>query len=212
MRAPNLDGPEPETAAEQVEGVVLAAGLSSRSRRYKMALPLGDKSVIERCIEGMIDTVSRMWVVVGWQAEQIQRLLAPYDKVETILNTRFREGMFSSVKAGIARVRAPRFYLVPGDHPVIGPHVYARMLGAAGDIVIPTFEGKKGHPVLFRSHLIPEILAQPDGTTLRDYIASKGYVTVQVEDEGILLDIDTLEDYDAIRERICAFGRDGVES
>jgi len=75
------------------------------------------------------------------------------------------------------------------------------MLSVAGDIVIPTFEGRKGHPVLFGSALIPEILSQPGDATLRDYIAVKGYTALEVEDEGILLDIDTAEDYDRARAR-----------
>jgi molybdenum cofactor cytidylyltransferase len=187
------------SAGEEIEGVVLAAGLSSRSGRYKMALPLGGKTVIEKSIEGMYDIASRIVVVTGWRAERVRELLAAYDKVEIVLNANFRAGMFGSVKAGIARVRAPRFFLLPGDHPLIEARVYAQMLTVAGEIVIPTCEGRKGHPVLFQSHLIPEILDRPDESTLRDYILSKGYVTTEVEDRGILLDIDTPEDYDAIR-------------
>ena len=178
-----------------VEGVILAAGLASRSGGLKMTLPLGDKTVIERSIEGMYGIVSRIVVVVGWQAEQVQQVLATYDKVEIVVNQQFRAGMFSSVKAGLARVRAPSFFLLPGDCPLIGADIYARMLAVPGDIVVPTFEGKRGHPTLFRSTLIPEILGEPDDSTLRRYVDRKGYATVQVNDDGILYDMDTPEDY-----------------
>jgi len=185
-----------------VEGVVLAAGLASRSGAFKMTLPLGDKTVIERSIEGMYGIVSRILVVVGWQAERIQRALAPYGKVEIVLNREFRAGMFSSVKAGLARVRAPHFFLLPGDCPLIGPDIYARLLAVPGDIVVPTFEGKRGHPTLFRSALIPEILSEPDDSTLRCYIDRKGYAALEVEQDGILYDMDTPEDYQAICARL----------
>ncbi len=185
----------------EVDGVVLAAGLSSRSKRYKMTLPLGERTVIEQSIAGMVDLVCRVYVVVGWQSERLQELLAGYDKVSFVLNERFREGMFSSVKAGIARVCAPRFFLLPGDQPLIGPQVYVQMLGTKAEIVIPTFRGQKGHPVLFASRLVPEILAQPEGSTLRDYVQGKGYTCVEVQDEGILIDLDTAEDYDLVRAR-----------
>jgi molybdenum cofactor cytidylyltransferase len=187
-----------EGMSQQVEGVVLAAGLSSRSGQYKMALPLGDTTVIEKSIEGMYGLASRILVVVGWRAEQIQSLLAAYHKVELVPNEDFRAGMFSSVKIGIAQVRAPRFFLLPGDHPLIGAEVYAQMLAATGDIVIPTFRGRRGHPVLFSSHLVPEILHSPDSRMLRDYIRKKGHTEVEVDQEGILIDIDTLEDYHAV--------------
>ena len=187
----------------QVDGVVLAAGLSSRSGQYKMALPLGDRTVIEKSIEGMYDLVSQVLVVVGWKADQIRSLLSAYHKVEFVLNEDFRAGMFSSVKAGISHVRAPFFFLLPGDHPLIDAKVYAHMLATTDDIassgiVIPTFGGRKGHPVLFSSDLIPKILRYPDTATLRDYIRTKGHTEIEVEQEGILVDMDTLEDYRAV--------------
>jgi molybdenum cofactor cytidylyltransferase len=185
-----------------VEGVVLAAGLASRSGGFKMTLPLGDKTVIERSIEGMYGIVSRILVVVGWQAERIHQVLAAYDKVEIVLNQQFRAGMFSSVKAGLARVRASSFFLLPGDCPLTGADIYARMLAVPGDIVVPTFEGKRGHPTLFRSTLIPEILSQPDDSTLRHYVDRKGYAAVEVKDDGILYDMDTPKDYAAVCARL----------
>jgi molybdenum cofactor cytidylyltransferase len=194
-----------ETDLKQADGVILAAGLSTRSDRYKMALPLGDKSVIERAVEGMLDAVERVLVVVGWKADRVRELLASYPKVEIVPNPAFREGMFSSVKAGIAHVRAPHFFLLPGDHPMVGPEVYRRLLAVSGEIVIPTFQGRKGHPVRIHSALIPEILGCSADGTLRDYIRSKGYATLQVEEEGILLDVDTPEDYQALRARYGGF-------
>jgi molybdenum cofactor cytidylyltransferase len=185
-----------------VEGVVLAAGLASRSGGRKMTLPLGDRTVIERSIEGMYGIVSRIRVVVGWQAEQIQEVLASYDKVEIVVNRRFRAGMFSSVKAGLAQVRAPSVFLLPGDCPLIGAGIYRRMLAVPGGIVVPAFEGKTGHPILLRSALIPEILSQPDDSTLRQYIDHKGCVVVEVDDDSILYDMDTPEDYYTVCARL----------
>jgi molybdenum cofactor cytidylyltransferase len=180
-----------------IEGVVLAAGLSTRSGTFKMALPLGDKTAVERAIAGMYEITRRILVVAGWQAERIEALLAPYARVEIVRNEGFRDGMFSSVQAGLAQVRAPRVFLLPGDHPLIGPEIYLQMLAEEAEIVIPTCEGKKGHPVLLSGNLIPEILALPVDATLREYIAARGYTTVEVGDRGILMDIDTPEDYQA---------------
>jgi molybdenum cofactor cytidylyltransferase len=190
-----------QTETRRIEGVILAAGLSTRSGRYKMALPLGGKTVIQRSIESMADAVARIWVVVGWQADQVRALLAPYAKVESVHNPAFRSGMLRSVKTGLAQVRAARCFLLPGDIALVSPTVYTLMLAADGDIVIPTYGGKKGHPVLLSRSVIPEILALPDDAILRDHIRAKGYTTIEVPDEGILLDIDTPEDYQAMRAR-----------
>ena len=61
---------------KECDGVVLAAGLSTRMGQHKMTLPLGGKTVIEKSVEGMYEVVRRVLVVVGWQAERIQELLA----------------------------------------------------------------------------------------------------------------------------------------
>jgi molybdenum cofactor cytidylyltransferase len=185
------------------EGVILAAGLSTRSGRFKMALPLGDKTVIQRSVESMIDAVDRIWVVVGWQADQVQALLAGYAKVEFVHNPSFRQGMFSSIRAGLAETRDAHCFLLPGDIALVPSAVYTLMRAADGDIVIPTYSGRKGHPVLLSRSVIPEILALPTDAILRDYIQARGYITVGVPDEGILLDIDTPEDYQAMRARVC---------
>lgn len=189
---------------KDVEGVVLAAGLSTRSGGFKMTLPLGPKTVLEHAIDGMSPFVERVIVVTGWQAERIHALLAGRADVMLVYNSRFREGMFSSVCAGVAQVRAKRFFLLPGDQPLVPAQVYARLLAAQGPVVLPTYRGKKGHPVLLDRSLVPEILAQPARTTLRDVIHRAGYTSVEVGEEGILIDLDTAEDYQVILHRIRA--------
>src|SRR4030042_6700882 len=126
------------------EAIVLAAGLSRRSGRYKMALPLGESTVIERSIAGMYDLVDRIIVVIGWQAEVVQRLLAPYGKVECVFTEEFGEGMFSSVRAGVAHVSGRRFFLQPGDIPLVRESTYAQLLENEGDVIVPTYGGRTG--------------------------------------------------------------------
>jgi molybdenum cofactor cytidylyltransferase len=166
-----------------------------------MALPLGDKTVIQRSVENMYDAVDRIWVVTGWQAEQVRTLLAPYAKVDFVLNEEYRQGMFSSVKTGLAQTRTARVFLQPGDCAFISPEVFTQMLLEDAEIVIPTYGGRKGHPVLFQGSVISEILALPGDAILRDYIQAKGFTPLAVKDDGILLDIDTPEDYEALRAR-----------
>ncbi len=64
---------------------------------------------------------------------------------------------------------------------------------------IPVFQGRKGHPVLMSSRLIDPILQAPESSTLRDVIQRVGFETVEVADEGIVLDVDDPESYEAVR-------------
>jgi len=184
-----------------VEGVILAAGKSSRTVNvHKMELTLGTRTIIQKSVESMDEVCRRIVVVGGSQIHRIQELLKDYPKVEIVFNEQFKKGMFSSIKTGISRVRASSFFILPGDMPLIGKNIYRAMLDSLGDIVIPTYHGKKGHPVLFRRHHIREILDTPDDATLRDYIKQTGFSTVELGDKAILLDVDNMEDYAQAKE------------
>ena len=183
----------------EVEGVILAAGLSTRAGCFKMEWRLGDRTLIEWAVAGMSPVVDRIIVVGGFQVERLRALLDGAAKVEVVYNERYVAGMFSSVKTGLHHVRASRFFLLPGDHPLVGAAVYRAMLGSTGDVVIPAFQGRKGHPVLMSSRLIDEILQAPDSATLRDVMQRFGYETVEIADEGIVLDVDDPDSYQTIR-------------
>lgn len=178
-----------------VDGIVLAAGLSSRMGKYKMSLNLGNKTVIESCIESMYDLCFKIIVVGGYNYKIIWQILKPYKKVKIVLNPCYMEGMFSSIKLALKDVTAERFFLIPGDYPVIKKETYEKMIKCKEDIVIPIYEGKKGHPVLINSSLIDNILNDTNYKSLRDFIKYYGFTTFETKDEGILMDIDTIEDY-----------------
>lgn len=178
-----------------VDGVVLAAGLSSRAKTYKMELKFGDKTLIEKSIEGMLGVCSKIIVVGGYQSERITNILEKYPTVEVVFNQNYLNGMFSSVKEGLRHVTEKRFFILPGDYPLIKKEIYKCMLLRYEDIIIPTYKGKKGHPVLLNSRLINEIIKEPSDSNLREFIKSKGHTLVETDDPGVLVDVDTLDDY-----------------
>ena len=183
-----------------IEAVILAAGYSSRAGAFKMELDVHGKTVIERCIDGMIDICSRIIVVGGYRIERVQEILKDYTKVEVYYNSQYDKGMFTSVKEGMKHVRGDRFFFTPGDYPLISPEVCRQLIATPGKIVIPVFNGRKGHPVLFSREVTAEILGEDDDYNLRDYIHSQGFQGLDVDDEGILMDVDTPEDYQKVLE------------
>lgn len=186
----------------KIEGIVLAAGLSSRAGTNKLILDVGGKTVIERCIDGMYDICSRIIVVSGHRAGEIEYILNKYSKVELVYNANYLEGMFSSVKEGLRHIKEDRFFLIPGDHPVVGKSVYNIMEKSDGDILVPLYRGRKGHPILMKSSLIIELLRDSSCYTLRDFIHKRGFTRIDVEEPGILMDIDTMGDYEKILSHI----------
>ena len=184
-----------------IEGIVLAAGFSKRARIFKMELMLDNKTMIEQSIRGMYNICSKIIVVGGYRIERIRKILKKYSKVDIVFNKNYKKGMFSSVKAGIKHIKSDKFFLLPGDIPFVNEEVYKKILYIEGEIVIPSYKGIKGHPVLIKSTLKDEILAEPDDSNLKIFINRKGYTLINIEDEAILLDIDTIEDYDKLESR-----------
>jgi molybdenum cofactor cytidylyltransferase len=186
-----------------VAALVLCAGRSSRMGAFKPLLPLGQETVIERVINlfrksGIVDVV----VVLGHGAEGIIPLLERCG-VRPVINDRYDEGMFSSVKVGVAELdRNHRaFFLLPVDIPLVKPETLATLIATFQereiDVCRPCFRGRHGHPPLISSSLIPAILDFADCGGLRALLSRyrERTVDVAVEDPGILIDMDTCGDY-----------------
>jgi molybdenum cofactor cytidylyltransferase len=183
----------------KIEGIILAAGFSSRAGVFKMALKLQEKSLIQHTVEAMMGSCRRIVLVGGHRIERLKSLVSGYPEVEVVYNRQYRLGMFSSVQEGVRHLKGDLFFLIPGDCPFVRKSTYRQLLlaaqnGGGPDIWIPVYRGRKGHPVLIKEFLGPEILKEPVDFTLRDFIRQKGYREVEVEDEGILKDIDTAAD------------------
>jgi molybdenum cofactor cytidylyltransferase len=147
----------------------------------------------------MADFCSKIIVVGGHRLEELSALTREYKKVQVVFNKDYSSGMFSSVKEGVRRLQGRKFFLTPADCPLVKKEVYRALLQAQQDIAVPRYRGRKGHPIFMSSSLVPEILSEPDDSNLGNFIRRKGCETIDVEDENILLDIDTKEDYEKIK-------------
>jgi molybdenum cofactor cytidylyltransferase len=85
--------------------------------------------------------------------------------------------------------------LLPADIALVPERVYRRLESLDGKIIVPVHAKQKGHPILISSSLVPDILNEPSHSSLREILVRNGFETAEVEEETILLDVDTLEDY-----------------
>jgi len=188
---------------QKVTAVILAAGFSSRMEDFKPLLLLGGMTILERVIRlfhqnGISDTQ----VVVGHRSEDLFSLLQSCG-ARWVVNESYREGMFSSVIAGISRLEADReaFFLQPMDIPLVRPRTIRDMLKAypkAGKhILYPTFQGRRGHPPLIAAAFTEEIRIWKGEGGLRSFLGQYETQSLEVEvaDEYILRDVDTTADY-----------------
>jgi CTP:molybdopterin cytidylyltransferase MocA len=183
--------------------IVLAAGYSRRMGAFKPLLPFGSTTIIEAVLatlrEAGIETIR---VVVGWNAQILIPVLERCGAT-WVCNERFAEGMYASVQIGVRNLSpdVAAFFLLPGDLPLVRSATLAR-LAAEWDarpqgILYPCHQGARGHPPLIAADYIPEILTAEPAGGLRELLerhagAARG---VECDDPGILIDLDTPEEY-----------------
>jgi len=181
--------------ASSLEGLVLAAGLSTRSGSYKMELMFGEFSLLQQCIKSIYVECSRIIVVCGYNSGKVQELVQDFKKVKLVRNDNYEKGMFSSLKTGLMHVSSDKLLITPGDYPLFRQSTVHELALTRGSIVIPVYKSKKGHPIIISKTLYPEILMSPDSYNLRDILKNHTLVPVQTDDVGVVSDVDTMDDY-----------------
>lgn len=187
---------------EQIEAIILAAGYSSRAHDFKMTLKLGNLSVLEHTLSKFEGICNRVIVVGGYQWEKIAEIVSQIQEskkysmeIKVVFNKNFGEGMFSSIQRGCREVQAPAFFVTPGDCPVVNKGTIRKLATEQGHVVIPSYLYKGGHPIKLTNVVKMKILEAEVNSNLRQILETCEKHYVNVADPGILLDIDTLEDY-----------------
>lgn len=190
-----------------VTAIVPAAGRSTRMGALKQLLPFGEHTVVERVISTLIASkVNRVVVVLGHRAEEIRRVLSTYPVTITV-NPDPDGDMLSSVQCGVRTAEPGHAFLIAlGDQPLITAGTVDRLIEAAArteaGIVVPSYQGRRGHPVLIAARHREDILAlRGDGglKQLREQYPDAVY-TMPVETDEILIDLDQYQEYkDALK-------------
>ncbi len=179
--------------------IILAAGKSERMKTWKIELDFKGKNMIEIVVEKFEDICKNIIVVGGYNFDMLKKILNK-KKINMVYNERYNEEMFLSVKKGVSFVESERFFIIPADCPFVRKETILNMLSLDEDIVVPFYNGKGGHPILMKKYLKIELLSEPDTSSLKEFIKRKGFKRIYVDDENILIDIDTLEDYERYKE------------
>ena len=187
---------------KDVAAIVLAAGRSRRMGQFKPLLPFGDRTVIDHCIDNLRHGgVERIVVVVGHRAADLQHHLQSANVVFAV-NPEPDSQMSDSVARGVSQIPSgtKAILITPVDHPAVPAAVVARIIGCwqeGAGLVVPTWNGRGGHPVLVDSAFRHELLGLDPGRGLRSLFESRpGQVTrLSVNSSYIARDMDTWDDY-----------------
>ena len=194
--------------------VIPAAGKSTRMGRPKLVLPLGGRTVLECVIAALrAADVEHVVVVVGPHVPELVPL-AEAAGAEVLLLSDETPDMRATVTEGIdwlADLYSPEaddtWLLVPADHPTVSADIVRQLLQARAaspghSIIIPTYQGRRGHPTLIDWKHAIGMGPLPPGQGLNTYLRQHSAETLElaVDSPAVLWDLDTPEDYDRLRQ------------
>ena len=181
--------------------VVVAAGHKSSVSSFSPMLPIGDSTVIRRIIITLKRSgIDPVVVITGEQGDEVEKHIAGL-RVICLRNQNYgHTQMFNSICLGLNYIEdlCDRVFILPAKFPMFLPETIKRMMDTDAQVVCPVFEGRRGHPVLVSSAVIGKLLNYKGEQGLRGALRQADVyrcaAEVEVEDQGIILAVETDED------------------
>jgi molybdenum cofactor cytidylyltransferase len=186
-----------------VSAILLAAGESDRMGKPKQLLPFGQSTIVESIIDNLLNsTVSETIVVLGYRDKEVRKTIAG-KPVKIAINPDYPQGMSTSIIAGLQQIdkRARAVLIALGDQPFVDSQIINSLVEAfvahKRGMIVPIYQGRRGNPVIFAIRYKGELLNLKGDIGGREIIKRHpaDVLEVAVNCEGVLLDIDTTENY-----------------
>ncbi|MCA3555119.1 molybdopterin-binding/glycosyltransferase family 2 protein [Aestuariivirga sp.] len=206
--SPREGKPKPQRAP-LVAAVVLAAGQSSRMGSNKLLANLNGQPMIRRTVAAMRQAADVTVVVTGRDAAEIGKALEGLP-VSLVHNPHFAQGMSTSLRAGVGALPPDTDVAVIalGDMPLVSPEAVRRLIAAYNpvehrSVCVPVFRGERGNPVLWGRQHFGALTGMTGDSGARALFGQLGdeIVDVAMPDDAVLLDADTPEALERLRER-----------
>ncbi len=195
----------------RIAALLLAAGKSSRMGSNKMLEEIDGRPMVARTAQRLLSSHARPVIaVLGNMADEVDAALGKLP-VERVLNADFADGLSTSVKCGIAALPPDidGVIICLGDMPLITGRDIDKLIAAFNPlegraIVVPVRRGKRGNPILWASRFLPEMASLSGDVGARHLITEHAELVTEVEmdSDGVLVDIDTPDALAALRDKI----------
>ncbi|MEE8371118.1 MAG: molybdopterin-binding/glycosyltransferase family 2 protein [Sphingomonadales bacterium] len=190
-------------AGAEVGAVLLAAGSSKRMGEHnKLLSDLDGQPLVRRALDSLTGAgITRIAVVLGHEAEKVRAALGPSDALTFVENPDHAEGLSGSLKLGLTALEGvDKAVVMLGDMPEVESPTIIKLLEAVDPgegvfVAIPSWQGKRGNPVVWHRALFDEIMELSGDQGARGLFEKYAAFTLEVtvEDPGICLDVDTEE-------------------
>ena len=180
--------------------VIVAAGMSSRMGDFKPMLKIGVISMVQRIVTNFQQAgVSPIVLVTGFKGDELEKHIADTGVICVRNEDYERTQMFDSAKIGFSCIKekCDRTFFTPVDIPLFTVNTIMCLLDSNALIAKPVCKGKNGHPILLSCNIISDIIAADGNGGLKSVLNeySNNTESIEVSDEGILMDADTPDDF-----------------
>jgi molybdenum cofactor cytidylyltransferase len=193
--------------------ILLAAGASLRMKgENKLTKEIKGLPLIKHSIKNILgSSIDEIVVVLGYEQEIIKDILEKNKKVRFVFNDNFKNGMSTSIKVGLNHIseKAEAFFISLGDMPNVNQSIYNKLIKSRysynkkltpenkKEIIVPTYKGKQGNPVLFSKFMKEKIMSIKGEFGAKKIIESnnKKVLNVPFSSNGVILDFDTKDDF-----------------
>jgi len=189
--------------------IIAAGGLSSRMKSWKLSLPWGGITIIERVVGEALEAGCRVIVAGGYRFSDLRGLFrqsVKSNKLSFHYSPMWELGMDETVRSALGGVSSKSLFIVPGDMPLISADDFLKLAtlfdGKQASVMRPIYSGKPGHPVILDSRAAETLRLSTPGTQIRQILSGLETVMESWDHDGVIRDIDTLELYHEFRPEI----------
>ena len=186
-----------------ITAILLAAGESKRMNgENKLIKKIYGKTLIEHSVKNILESsIDELIIIIGHQSEIIKNILSRHKKIKFIFNNKYKTGMASSIQIGLNNLskETQSFFICLGDMPNINKQIYNSLIKSKNShqIIIPTYKGQSGNPVLFDKSM-KEIIINIEGNNGAKKIINMHRdqtFFLETNDQSIIQDFNTQKSF-----------------
>jgi len=186
-----------------ISAILLAAGQSKRMvGENKLAKKIKGVPLIKHSVKNALtSSIDELIVVLGYQKEVIEKIIDKNERVKFFFNKDFESGIASSIKLGLSNLseKTEAFFICLGDMPLVNIDTYNQLIKSRNnkEIIVPTFKGQQGNPILFSKSTKEKIMTiQGDVGAKKILELNKGKIlNVEINNQSIKKDFNTKDDF-----------------
>src|ERR1700694_1866438 len=181
-----------------ISAIVLAAGQATRFGQCKQLMRRGEKALLQHVLDNLAQSkIDEVVVVLGARADEIREQIQ-FGKARVLMNPDYANGLSTPIQAGLRAINAEAAMIVLADQPLVASRTLDLLIDeyrrVKPSVVIPTFNGFRGNPVIVDRSLFAEMMTIVGDIGCRSIFGNHPVHLLPVDDRGVVTDIDTPED------------------